>query len=198
MLLSAGSWRLITRISSEFEGNESKRAMAIVWAMWRNRNQVVWNGKSSTPAQVVFSAASYLAKRKQTKLRPPGRHVARPCKRCHCPKQNVIKMNVNAAFFDNHMHTGIDIVIRDSVGECIAMQVQQRDGLMTVKEGEVWGVFEAISWAERMGLADVIIERDAQYIPEVISSRLDDETTYGDLIEDCRRILARHKGFRVV
>lgn len=34
-------------------------------------------------------------------------------------------------------------------------------GLLAAREGEAWGVFEALSWAMQLGVINLVIETDA-------------------------------------
>lgn len=58
------------RILWEFDGVEMERVMIVAWAIWRHRNQVVWERKASSVAQVVFHATSYFAEWKEARVHP--------------------------------------------------------------------------------------------------------------------------------
>lgn len=46
----------------ELSVDEAERLMVVVWEIWRHRNEVVWEGKASTPAQVVFALTGFMVK----------------------------------------------------------------------------------------------------------------------------------------
>lgn len=48
------------RALCNFASKEAMRMIGVAWAIWRHRNQVVWEGKHSTPVQVVFAATSFM------------------------------------------------------------------------------------------------------------------------------------------
>lgn len=57
---SFGIWLRNILLSSHKE--VLSRVAVLCWALWRNRNSVVWEGKSSTPCQLLVSHITYLKK----------------------------------------------------------------------------------------------------------------------------------------
>lgn len=96
------------------------------------------------------------------------------------------------------MQTGYGCVLRDWNGEVIAMQTQHRVGLMATREGEAWGVGEAMRWAEELGVTYLVVETDAQDVCTALQNQSGDESLFGDLVENIRAILRNHSNFKVV
>lgn len=56
-----GRAELFPNLSWHLEPSEMEREMMTTWAIWRARNDVVWNEKWDTPSRSLFSAMNYLA-----------------------------------------------------------------------------------------------------------------------------------------
>lgn len=52
---------LFLNLPRQLENCEMERAAIVVWAIWRARNEVVWNDRRSSPCQAMFSATIFLA-----------------------------------------------------------------------------------------------------------------------------------------
>lgn len=180
---------LFLRILKEFDPEEIVRVMAITWGLWRHRNQIVWESTSANAVQVVHSAMLFVSEWKGVRMPQEPKRQRPGCERWHPPQGLVVKINVDASFFSSCSQTGLGMVARDSDRECLALRTLVRHGLMSVDEGEAWGVSEALRWAVNLGLTDVIIETDSQRARNAVACPDSDASLFGDFIEVCRKIL---------
>lgn len=62
------------------------------------------------------------------------------------PRPSFFKYNINAAFFKNERIIGTGFVFRDEYGKFVVCRTRMWHGLYEVKEGEAFGLLEALSW----------------------------------------------------
>lgn len=118
----------------------------------------MWKGKDQTVAHVVFSAATFV-EWKGVREQNIRKKKSAQCLLWHPPPENIMKLNVDASFFESSLETSIGMVFRDSNEKYPALRTSSYQSCMKVDEGEAWGVYEAILWVENLGLQDVIIEK---------------------------------------
>ncbi|KAL8521260.1 hypothetical protein ACS0TY_011702 [Phlomoides rotata] len=73
------------------------------------------------------------------------------------------------------------MTIRDEAGDFIASRTLVSTGMMTVDEGEAWGVVEVLIWVKNLGFSHVIVE--------LISSAVYD-SPFGNYISEGKRLLS--------
>lgn len=150
----------------EFSSEEAERLMNVVWVIWHHKNQVVWEGKVSILAQVVFAATSFIAEWKEMRLWPKKEYRMVRCSKWHPPQELFVEMNVKRGFLRGEMQMGIGYVLRDWNGECIAMHIHHHMELLSAREGEAWGVYEALCWVVQLGGMNLVLEIDARDVTE--------------------------------
>lgn len=65
------------------------------------------------------------------------------CSKWHAPCRDFIKINVDAATFEDSSQMGIGMIMQGSQGAMIAARTLWKPGLMEAEEGEAWRVWEA-------------------------------------------------------
>ena len=101
------------------------------------------------------------------------------------PWQEWVKLNVDAAIFNETSSIGIGCVLWNSSGELIiakAMPMYQKVGS---KEAETTGVREALSWIKQMGLMKVLVEMDSQVVFNALKISSLSASPFNLLIKDC-------------
>ncbi|XVF84840.1 hypothetical protein PTKIN_Ptkin17bG0071900 [Pterospermum kingtungense] len=104
------------------------------------------------------------------------------CENWHRPLGSVLKCNVDAAFFAHEECTGFGMVVRNGDGECLAARTHVVPGILSVGDGEVIGILEALSWVYAMGFKDVLFEFDAKGVVVAVKSGAQDVSEFGSLI----------------
>lgn len=117
-------------ILSHCDREESEKVMATTWAIWRNRNQIVWEGKYGTPSQSVHAKAWSLMEWKEVWL--PRLEPTRPerCRWWHRPPEGFAKVNVDAGFFAESLRMRTGLVIRNENDRSLSFRTSWREGLM--------------------------------------------------------------------
>ncbi|KAM6541579.1 hypothetical protein CsatB_006026 [Cannabis sativa] len=110
------SW--LQEIESRGKIEEMEELAMVAWAIWRARNEVVWQQKSSNAASIVASARSFLD---QYKTAQEGRgnslsHLFEDGNKAEhwLNSRNKIKVNVDGALFANEGRFGMGCLARES------------------------------------------------------------------------------------
>ncbi|CAN1157427.1 Putative ribonuclease H protein At1g65750 [Linum perenne] len=164
------------------------RSIAIMGAIWRERNNRVWNAESNEPLAVVREGLEGL-KNWTTARSTPVTDVPPPnhCERWHPPPTGQVKCNVDAALFFEEGRHGMGALIRSNDGRLFQYRMSASDGCPTAEECEALALIDAITWLSSLGLTNVTIELDCLNVVQAINSAADDQSEFGTLCDLARR-----------
>ncbi|CAN1804672.1 Putative ribonuclease H protein At1g65750 [Linum perenne] len=176
--------------------------ITVLWCLWYERNQRVWNGEARTTNLIIESGTSIITEWKAARAatRPTNATPSRPdtsCKAWHPPVQNNFKCNVDAGFRRADDTWGWGAAIRDHYGTLLSYRTGWERGKPSVAEGEAWGLLDALFWVESLQISDTTFEVDSQLVANAIASGEVNTTEFGVLINRCREVLQANPGFRV-
>ncbi|CAN1324720.1 hypothetical protein LINPERPRIM_LOCUS33210 [Linum perenne] len=92
-----------------------QKTVAMLWALWRERNTRYWQGKTS-PHQIIVRLCDEELKEWRTihhKDRSPRPREESVCIKWHPPAPGFVKCNTDIALFEGGTHYGAGLVIRD-------------------------------------------------------------------------------------
>ncbi|XP_073014635.1 uncharacterized protein [Primulina eburnea] len=137
----------------------------ILWSVWKQRNNKLWNDSILPSAQATTSGYSFLCEWIEAKARSrfnaqnqhPQNGVHNGNDKVHwkLPPPTFVKCNVDVAFFKDQRVIGFGMVIRDDKGQFVAARTAFKEGLPSIQEGEAMGLLEAINWVTQMSLHSV-------------------------------------------
>ncbi|XP_031091036.1 uncharacterized protein LOC115996031 [Ipomoea triloba] len=169
-----------------------EKVVVVCWAIWENRNDMVWNKQGKDPGSLVHHALLFVHAW-QVAQDGFSAHNSAPMQHMHTvdwvpPQIHYLKINVDASMdFGNHcMSLGWVIRNEERVVQGVGMQKVQ--GLYTVREAEAMGVREVLSWIKRQGWRRVIVEADVQVVTKAVERGVN-TTPFGALVYDIRTIL---------
>ncbi|CAI9755784.1 unnamed protein product [Fraxinus pennsylvanica] len=177
----------------EHHNQEHELIVMIAWAIWTNRNEAAWKGKSYTVLMVVANAKNFLQQWHEANqpLSPltatsnsPGEDKWKP------PPVGYFKLNVDAAIFENQGKAGLGLVIRDELGSFVAARIVPVQGIVDPLIAEALGVREALSWIKSSSFEVRTVELDALMVYTALQNKGVDNSYFGAIIEECR-LLAR-------
>ncbi|KAG8642931.1 hypothetical protein MANES_12G143650v8 [Manihot esculenta] len=126
--------------------------LMILWALWQNRNNVVWKGQGQTASGVFFMALNFLQQWKAARVVSsvsttvdPARPVWSP------PPHDWIKTNIDASLSLQRGSVGFGSVIRKDDGSFVAAKTGSFYSQMDAKCAEIIGFREALSWIKECG-----------------------------------------------
>ncbi|XP_074343002.1 uncharacterized protein LOC141680775 [Apium graveolens] len=176
--------------------NKFVEIISLCWSLWRARNDLVWNQKHRRFYRTVAAAEQYLAQWIATQNRvfvtPLQPQVEGDGATIWVkPQSNIVKVSVDAAVFVNHGGVGFGLVARNSAGELCEAQALFKPGPYSPVEAEAMAFKEALSWTDRRGWHDAVIESDCLRMVQVVRSCVLMRSYFGWIIEECRCILQR-------
>ncbi|CAJ2644561.1 unnamed protein product [Trifolium pratense] len=150
------------------------RVAMLLWSIWHNRNDKIWNDNVRTPNQIGRAAFDqwneWIAVHK---LRSNDDHDVPPVStiRWEKPRIGWLKCNVDAAFFVGAGRTAMGACFRNSSGEFMAGITQWQQLTLSTEEGEAWALLQAMNEAKSRGFESVQFESDSQVLVDAIRTK---------------------------
>ncbi|KAK6116806.1 hypothetical protein DH2020_049436 [Rehmannia glutinosa] len=188
--------KCLTELWANKSPDDKCMSVMILWDLWYNRNEIVWNRKSKSAHQVLNLASSLLFQWQVAQVAEVANwNVSHSdgAMRWKRPNAGWLKCNVDAAVFTQSQKLGYSGVLRDEKGKFIAAIQGDLRGPMTPKVAEAMNFREVLSWVEReFGDQALCIESDSWTVIKSIRGSLDENSYFSGVIDDCKSLLKRH------
>ncbi|KAM6584107.1 hypothetical protein CsatB_011109 [Cannabis sativa] len=173
-----------------------EEALMVAWAIWNARNNLLWNQKSTTAAEVILSARTHLYQwqcAQQSKLEPPLSHfeIGKEAEHWTKPERNMVKINVDGAIFEAMHSFGFGFIARDCHGEIIEAGSFNKNGTSSPELVELIGIKEALSWIKDKSWGRIVLESDCLLAVQAIHTNVALPSTFGMLVQDCQHLLSQ-------
>ncbi|XP_045809807.1 uncharacterized protein LOC123904158 [Trifolium pratense] len=127
------------------------RVAMLLWSIWQNRNDKIWNDNLRSPIQVGRAAfdqwnewiAVHKLRSNDDQDDPPVSTI-----RWEKPRIGWLKCNVDAAFFVSAGRTAMGACFRNNSGEFMAGITQWQQMTLSTDEGEAWALLQAMNEAK--------------------------------------------------
>jgi hypothetical protein len=149
----------------------ASRTATLMWFIWQNRNNIVWNDGNFNAHQLGVQAATFwnqwavvngLLEEHQQRDQPNA--AAASVVQWQQPPHGCLKCNVDASFFTEAASTGCGWVLRDYRGHFQLAGTNLVSSPFSVMEGEAMALIEAMEQVIQRGLSFVIFERSLNNI----------------------------------
>ncbi|GAU16642.1 hypothetical protein TSUD_325920 [Trifolium subterraneum] len=152
--------RIFAMCSNESSDTVGRVAM-LLWSIWHNRNDKLWNDNVQTPRQIgryAFDAWHdwYSVHKLQSNSVSGTTEV--DLVRWEKPALGWVKCNVDAAFLSGSGRTSVGVCFRDNSGQLMAGMTQWQQTVISPVEGETWALLLAMEEARHRGLDRVQFE----------------------------------------
>jgi hypothetical protein len=150
---------LIFSTCSEEDCDIAGQFAMLLWTLWKNRNEKVWNNVKEAGRSLGFKAVhawnewisvqqhhSFSAQQQQ--------HVTNWQK----PPMNWYKCNVDAGFYKASRRTTVGWCVRDHLGGFVKAGTLWKEGQFSIVEGESYALLEPMKAMEQQGITKVIFE----------------------------------------
>uniref|UniRef100_A0A803PVI4 RNase H type-1 domain-containing protein n=1 Tax=Cannabis sativa TaxID=3483 RepID=A0A803PVI4_CANSA len=97
---------------------------------------------------------------------------------------NIIRLNVDAALFQEDQSYGFGIVARDASGKVLEAISVYHGGIYPAETIEAMGVKEALSWVKRNSWEDVEVETDSMFTVQAIRNNHTMSSVFGLIVKD--------------
>ncbi|CAN1178180.1 Putative ribonuclease H protein At1g65750 [Linum perenne] len=176
------------------------RIAAVLWGIWHERNQRVWSHEAGTAWSTVRLALDSLQEWEKAQgpiVQAGGRQPGNVCNKWHAPPAGKVKCNSDIAIHETENAMGMGMVVRNEEGTVLGFRTWHGSGTWTPREGEAAALLCAMKWIIEAGLERVIFEVDAEGVRNALRSTEQDESEFGCLIRNCRRVLNEFPQFEV-
>ena len=159
--------------------------MFILWSVWTERNDRMWNQKSMLAADVSIQLVSGL-----TEFRFHNSGVPKPVQSKTGTKWRphsfgYCKINVDGAFYHSTRSGGWSFVVRDLCGMMLAGGAGPIRSLISAEHAELLACCKAIEFAQVHGFCPAILETDAMEVKRQLQElSIPNTTVLGRVYED--------------
>ncbi|XP_057418459.1 uncharacterized protein LOC130712657 [Lotus japonicus] len=170
----------------------------LLWAIWKARADVVFNGAGFNLRQIVESAARFqveltasesdveqLLRQSATSRPSPAATVT-----WHPPSELWFKFNVDGSVCQATSAAGCGGVCRDSNGQWV-FGFSRNLGLSNVFWSELWGIFTALHMSLARGLGKVIVESDSLAAITLVNGGCERTHPYASLVLQIRELMQK-------
>ncbi|CAN1285866.1 hypothetical protein LINPERPRIM_LOCUS19136 [Linum perenne] len=192
-------WRWLSGVVAANPEPTVKKIIMVLWSIWKERNDRVWNNKATIPSWIVKLGLDELAdwEKARERVTPMVVDERSICRKWHPPVVGFLKCNTDAATFADTGRSGAGMIVRDHSRRTIKHRRASWAGLWNSKEAEAKAMLEALSWVETEGFRQVLFESDAEVVMKAIQRGDVDITEFGELIQGCISIMGRNPDFSV-
>lgn len=165
------------------------------WMIWKHRNELVWNQRRLEISEIVESAKSILNQWNSVQDRTFDRFMAfmnhnDGAERWHTPMTNRVKINADAALFEDTNSFSYAFIARDHEGKLVEAHSRSLRGRPGPDLAEAIGIREALSWVKNNSCDDAIVESDCLQVVQAIRSSISCLSYLGRVVQECRDLLA--------
>ncbi|CAN1266151.1 Putative ribonuclease H protein At1g65750 [Linum perenne] len=177
-----------------------QQAAAILWAIWRERNERVWQSTATTGESILRRCTE---ERLEWIAAQTGNATAqRPtptadCPSWHPPSAGTVKCNTDIAFFATDSSFGVGRAVRNHTGHVLHYMMQRFRGGSEVAELELEALLDSIHWVKSMGYTHVTFEADNQSVVAAVNGSDTNISEFGRLVQLCKDVLAEEPYYRV-
>jgi hypothetical protein len=173
----------------------------ILWSIWKQRNNQIWNNIIDAQSFVFSRAVSLLqdwrAVREAAATTSTVTHTAQQ-QIWRKPMAGRVKCNIDASFPVNSNRVGIGICVRDENGAFILAKTEWFSPKSDVHVGEALGLLVALNWVHELNLGPVEFELDSKRVVDIFHSSSRDFTEFGVIMDHCKLIWCGDKQMRLL
>ncbi|XP_040372923.1 uncharacterized protein LOC121052282 [Rosa chinensis] len=147
--------------------------LMLLWAIWSERNRVLWKGGTFNPLNTACGASKLLSDHQQVHKATVLKQK-RPMTRWQHPPSGRLKLNIDGSFHADSGRGGIGAVIRD--------ENAMRAGLLL---------------AIHQGMINIDIETNCAMVVTAVNGDMKDLSEIGCIVEDCKAYLSSILSTRV-
>ncbi|KAM6540880.1 hypothetical protein CsatB_005327 [Cannabis sativa] len=166
-----------------------EEVVVVSWAIWRARNEFVWQKKSWSTSNIVASARNMLDQYKFAQGRKglslsPLHDGGQNLERWIAPKLNKIKVNVDGVLFEQEGRFDMGCVARNYHGAMVKAFKKGKIGCVQPEIDEIIGIKEALSWITTHSWDRVMSETDSLVCVQAIQSGIFMPSKFGLIVQD--------------
>ncbi|PNX94194.1 cytochrome p450 [Trifolium pratense] len=174
----------------------------LVWVLWNNRNNSVWQDTKEEGSSLGFKA-KYMweewssVQRCQSNRPRVDSQAQQPDLTWQKPPSGWYKCNVDAGFYDELNKTSASWCLRDHMGRFVRAGTLWNEGKCSIMEGEATALLVAMKEMEHMGITHVIFETDSKSVVDATHTLRVGASEFSSLICNIQNVLLLNSYFMV-
>jgi hypothetical protein len=172
----------------------------VVWVLWNNRNNKVWNDMADTGRSLGVKVRHLWEEWtvvQQLQHTPVNSSQVQQVLRWQRPSQEWYKCNVDAAFHQEINKTSISWCLRDYLGRFVMAETTWFEGNCPVIEGEAIALIEALKAMQLRNIQQVQFETDSKIVADAILHQHGGFSKFCLLIRHISNLLLSNANFSV-
>jgi ribonuclease HI len=191
---------IILGICSQLDSAKAGLFATLVWVLWSNRNNCVWNNTKEPGRDLGFKAKLlwdewHAAQQMQSDQVVNMQQASNL--RWQKPSDGWFKCNTDAGFHRDLNRTSGGWCLRDHRGMFVSAGTSWLEGNCSVIEGEAAALLDAIQQLEQRGISHVIVETDSKSLVDAIQHLRDGASEFSLIVRNINNILLANPNFLV-
>ncbi|XP_062012631.1 uncharacterized protein LOC133729159 [Rosa rugosa] len=162
------------------------KLLMVLWALWKNRNNKLWNDSCQTANDLVLGSMTWLEEFEKARKLEKQPKQARNGKTWKPALHGKWKLNVDGSFLPHSTKGGVGGVLRDSSGHFKAGFVLQTSYAASAKHVELMAIKEGLELLRNLLARNVILETDCLEATQDIRNYNHERVVEGRLIDDIK------------
>jgi ribonuclease HI len=192
-----GIKEVILGICSQLDAAQAGLFATLLWVLWSNRNNCVWNDSKETGRALGFKAKHlwdewYAAQQLQVGHVQQATNI-----QWQKPPDGWLKCNTDAGIHKELNKTSGGWCLRDHNGMFVAAGTSWLEGSCSVIEGEAIALLDALQQMEQRGVNHVIVETDSKSLVEAIQHVRDGVSEFSRIVQNINNVLLANPNFLV-
>jgi len=183
---------IILEILQRLDHNQRPIFSTLIWSIWKNRNNKVWNDKSEACQAIWDKAKALLASwtnAQKVKQRMSITQVTRLIEKWTKPSLDRYKCNVDASFSEPLDMVGIGICIRDEEGAFVLAWTEWFSPITDVDIGEALGLLKALEWVRDLHKWNMDFEVDSKTMADNIYRSHESVSEFSEITNNYAHLL---------
>ncbi|GAU34127.1 hypothetical protein TSUD_66060 [Trifolium subterraneum] len=176
------------------------RVTMLLWCIWHNRNDKLWNDNAQMPRQLgryAFDAWNDWYSVHKLQRNSVSGTIEADLVKWEKPALGWVKCNVDAAFLSGSGKTSVGVCFRDNRGHLMAGMTQWQQTVLSPVEGEAWALLLAMEEARHRGLDRVQFESDSKVLVEAIHMKRRGNSEFLSIVCDILSLMSSFLNFEV-
>jgi ribonuclease HI len=200
ILNSHATKEALLSICSQLDQNTAGLFATIVWLLWNNRNNFVWNNTKEPGRELGYKAKRMWEEWNAAQQEQVGRNniMQQPTDlQWQKPSLGWLKCNTDAGFFSDSNRTSGGWCLRDHRGMFVSAGTSWIEGTCSIIEGEAIALLEALQQLVQRGISHVIVETDSKNLVDAIHHLQDGVSEFSLIVRNINNMLLANPNFLV-
>ncbi|GAU28887.1 hypothetical protein TSUD_293390 [Trifolium subterraneum] len=192
-------WNVLSIVLNESSDTVGRVAM-LLWCIWQNRNDKLWNDNVQMPRQIgrhAFDAWNDWYSVHKLQSNNVSRTTEADVVRWEKSSLDWVKCNVDVAFVSGSGRTSMGLCFRDNSGHFMSGMTQWQQTVISFVEGEAWALLLAMEEARHRGLNRVQFESDSKVLIEAIHMKRRGNSEFLSIVHDILSLMSSFINFEV-